>query len=488
MPSRLATTTGLSLHHLRQLIDELAEGVIVMDANGAIVAANRAVLDMHGCIKASELGADATGYGQRFRFREPTGRTIPAARTPLSRLRSGERFHAWELVVSRPDEERPSRLLEFGELVLNDQFGKPEHSLLLVRSHAEKVDADDLFDRFFSHKPQPAAILRLEDSRYLRVNDGFCELTGFDRDELTGRPLHEIDVFQAADDRDAALRALAAHAVIRPQESRVAIRDGSAKAVVIAGQPIVVSGQPCMLLTLIDLERQKRAEVALRQSEERFAKAFRMAPVPMLVCVQSNWCVIEANGAFINAVGRPRGEIIGYPFNQVGLHLSNKALRDIGIALDANQGVLNRDVQLRTPDGAVIEGALSVEAVVIHDEACALLVIQDVTSSKRTEAELISAIEAVMKDASWFSRTVMEKLAHVRRPQASSQDSESLTTREREVLELICNGQNDGDVAEALGLSRNTVRNHVATLYGKIGVNRRSAAVVWGRERGFGAG
>jgi len=31
------------------------------------------------------------------------------------------------------------------------------------------------------------------------------------------------------------------------------------------------------------------------------------------------------------------------------------------------------------------------------------------------------------------------------------------------------------------------VRNHVATLYGKIGVNRRSAAVVWGRERGFGA-
>jgi DNA-binding CsgD family transcriptional regulator len=30
----------------------------------------------------------------------------------------------------------------------------------------------------------------------------------------------------------------------------------------------------------------------------------------------------------------------------------------------------------------------------------------------------------------------------------------------------------------------NTVRNHVATLYGKIGANRRSAAVVWGRERG----
>jgi DNA-binding NarL/FixJ family response regulator len=54
------------------------------------------------------------------------------------------------------------------------------------------------------------------------------------------------------------------------------------------------------------------------------------------------------------------------------------------------------------------------------------------------------------------------------------------------VLELICQGLEDGAIAEKLGLSRNTVRNHVARLYGKIGVNRRSAAVVWARERGMG--
>ena len=91
-----------------------------------------------------------------------------------------------------------------------------------------------------------------------------------------------------------------------------------------------------------------------------------------------------------------------------------------------------------------------------------------------------------MKDATWFSRTVMEKLAQVRRPQVSSSDLDALTTRESEVLELICNGHSDAEIAQRLRLSRNTVRNHVATLYGKIGVNRRSAAVIWGRERGFG--
>ena len=36
-----------------------------------------------------------------------------------------------------------------------------------------------------------------------------------------------------------------------------------------------------------------------------------------------------------------------------------------------------------------------------------------------------------------------------------------------------------------LGLSENTMRNHVAALYRKIGVNRRTAAIIWARERGI---
>ncbi|RYY05510.1 MAG: LuxR family transcriptional regulator, partial [Alphaproteobacteria bacterium] len=52
----------------------------------------------------------------------------------------------------------------------------------------------------------------------------------------------------------------------------------------------------------------------------------------------------------------------------------------------------------------------------------------------------------------------------------------------------ICDDLDDGAIAERLGLSRNTVRNHVARIYAKIGVNRRSGAVVWGQARGMGSG
>jgi DNA-binding NarL/FixJ family response regulator len=111
---------------------------------------------------------------------------------------------------------------------------------------------------------------------------------------------------------------------------------------------------------------------------------------------------------------------------------------------------------------------------------------QDVTSRRHSELELVEAIEAVMKDASWFSRSIMDKLANLRAGGAgAAQSVTELSKREREVLELLCEGLDDKAVAARLGLSGNTVRNHVSHLYAKIGVNRRAAAVIWARERGI---
>ena len=136
----------------------------------------------------------------------------------------------------------------------------------------------------------------------------------------------------------------------------------------------------------------------------------------------------------------------------------------------------------------MLDCLISTEAIQLADDACVLWAIQDITQRKATELELVEAIEAVMKDTSWFSRSVLDKLARLRAPQVDLTGAtlDDLTAREREVLALICQGMDDKRIARALDLSGNTVRNHVARIYGKIGVNRRLAAVTWARARGFG--
>lgn len=58
----------------------------------------------------------------------------------------------------------------------------------------------------------------------------------------------------------------------------------------------------------------------------------------------------------------------------------------------------------------------------------------------------------------------------------SGVEAPSLTPREREVLRLLCAGASNKDMARALHLSENTVKTHLASLYVKLKVSRRTEA------------
>jgi DNA-binding NarL/FixJ family response regulator len=62
----------------------------------------------------------------------------------------------------------------------------------------------------------------------------------------------------------------------------------------------------------------------------------------------------------------------------------------------------------------------------------------------------------------------------------------TLTEREREVLDLIAQGQNNSFIATHLVLSPKTVRNHISNIFAKLQVADRSQAIVRAREAGLG--
>jgi hypothetical protein len=62
---------------------------------------------------------------------------------------------------------------------------------------------------------------------------------------------------------------------------------------------------------------------------------------------------------------------------------------------------------------------VSAEAVAINDDQRVLCVLQDVTDRKRWRKSSSPRIEQVMADTSWFSRSIVEKLATLRRPVSS---------------------------------------------------------------------
>ena len=61
-----------------------------------------------------------------------------------------------------------------------------------------------------------------------------------------------------------------------------------------------------------------------------------------------------------------------------------------------------------------------------------------------------------------------------------------LTPREAELVELIAQGLDNTQIAARLELSDKTVRNHITSIFAKLGVENRSRAIVLAREAGFG--
>ncbi|WP_457108281.1 helix-turn-helix transcriptional regulator [Methylobacterium sp. P5_C11] len=478
-------TAGVDRHELRQIIAGLSEGVILVEPDQTIAYANEAALAMHGASSMDELGPTVDAYRERFCLRYRNN--VTPNQYPIERVVAGERFHDVVVEVRRADKPDIDFVHSLRSLVATDHAGKPSCLALILKDVTDQFEAEDRFEATFNANPAPAVITRLSDLRHVKVNTGFLEMTGFTRDAMIGRSVYEVDVLADARNRDLAISRLKAGGTIPQMEACLRLPDGGTRFVIVAGQPIEMGDEPCMLFTFADLELRRKAETALRQSEARFAKAFRLTPVPTVLARGEDFHVTGVNEAFTRVFGLGEDKVLGRSLTESGLWVSDRQRTDFEVALERNGYVLGAEVCLRHEDGANLDCLVSAERIEIDQDPCVLLVMQDITERKHTERELFDAIETVMADTSWFSRGLIEKLANLRRPDAGRADASAvnLTVRERQILNLICSGLDDAAIARKLDLSRNTVRNHGAALYRKIGAHKRSEAVVWGRENGF---
>ncbi len=473
---------------LEQIIAGLGEGVILVDPDQQIVWANNAALKMHGITALPDLGADISEYRKRFILKYRNNHSLELGDYPIERVVAGEAFEDVIVEVTSAADPELQWVHRVRSLVLTDENDHPDCLVLIIQDASDHFEAEERFEKTFNANPAPAVIARLSDLRYVKVNQGFLEMTGYDRHQIIGRSVYEVDVLQNADKKEIGIERLQEGRTIPQMEAHLNLPSGGTKAVVVAGQPIEISDHGCMLFTFMDMEPRKKAEDALRQSEERFAKSFRLAPVPTFICHAKTGLILDVNDAFASATGFQRIHAVGSSAVELELWNELEAAARLEEHMAKTGGMRNIEIQVRTKAGVKLDCLVSSETVTISGEPCILSVLQDITERRQSEMELFEAIEAVMQDATWFSRTIIEKIAAMRQPYGTNKPASvlaDLSFRETQILTLICEGLADKQIATQLKLAPNTVRNHVATVYRKINVHRRGEAVVWGRERGL---
>ena len=137
-----------------------------------------------------------------------------------------------------------------------------------------------------------------------------------------------------------------------------------------------------------DVTERLKAGEALRESEEKFFKAFHRSPLAMTISMLPDSIFLDVNEEFLRKSGREREEVIGRPAPELNLWKNND-LRDAFFAKLIREGAVhNESVELVSKKGIVSNFLLTGETMKIGGRDCILFSGYDVTDLVRAEKEL----------------------------------------------------------------------------------------------------
>jgi PAS domain S-box-containing protein len=176
--------------------------------------------------------------------------------------------------AERPDGE--ARWLELRGITLHDDQGRPVLISGITIDITERKLADEAlreseekFSMVFKTSSHRIVITTLDEGYYVDVNDAVLLATGYERSEMMGRRGEDLGIFAWPKGRERLIRELR-NGPVRELEVPLRSKNGEIRTVSMSADIVTISGKKCVLAISNDITERKRAEEALRESEERF--------------------------------------------------------------------------------------------------------------------------------------------------------------------------------------------------------------------------
>jgi diguanylate cyclase (GGDEF)-like protein/PAS domain S-box-containing protein len=166
------------------------------------------------------------------------------------------------------------------------EIGGEAHYVATIRDLTEQRqresalrESEAKFSAAFHANVDAIVISRLSDGLILDVNEAYERLTGFARADLIGKTTLELGIVADPEGRSWRAEHFAQHGTLRDTPSPTRTRSGEIRECAQTSYPIEIGGEACWVSVLRDMTEARRAERAVRESEERLRQAVRVSDI-----------------------------------------------------------------------------------------------------------------------------------------------------------------------------------------------------------------
>jgi PAS domain S-box-containing protein len=217
----------------------------------------------------------------------------------------------WRVRVS--EHGRPRWLLARGQPQI-DAAGQLTGYLGIVIDISERMAAEDAKELFlvaFFDSPIGKVVSRKDDGRIVEINDAFCRLLDYRRDELIGAVSTELGLWRDRVDRAGLLDELQRLGTLRNRSTQVRTRGGELRFVQVSTHMAEFRGDTCIFSSVIDVTDQVQAEEARRRTEARLRTL--VDTLPDLVWLKDvDGVYLACNRRFEQFFGASEADILGH--------------------------------------------------------------------------------------------------------------------------------------------------------------------------------
>ena len=179
--------------------------------------------------------------------------------------------------------------------------------------------SEEKFSKAFMNSPNAITLTRLSDGKIIDANNSVRKILGYELKDTKGRSTVELGIWINPNDRIDLQRKLQEQGFVDNQEIVLRSKDGNKVIVSLSASLIEINNEKCLLSSFIDITELKKAQEALRQSQELFSKAFHSISFPVsLVRILDNQFV-DVNDAFLGLIGFNYEEVIGHTSKELEL-------------------------------------------------------------------------------------------------------------------------------------------------------------------------